>query len=420
MVSKTNISIGVLLIVLLATGVVYISLGEKARIRVDNDKSTFYVKNDNNRWTVSGREYNKLFDGTTQINRDVQSINVTTDIENDLVTITRTTPYKRGPVIVDTYKFDGKIDDIELFPISHTIEIFNGTGYFYKYEVKDLTYDGDTFKLDGTQTAMKFGKNMKVTWWENYRLGWVYKTGSMYVKSDKIDSDYVSYKVRLFDPVGESYVFSLFFDGVNSTRKYEYRTVANITTNISNCSGDCRVCVDIDDSITNLSFDLGSKNFTCGNNSVSFLYNITTLRVNEFNDSTVTKELSTNGSVYIDLDNRTNIVSLSFNITGKSTTCYQETANVSTACGGLSNGNYSGNLSYVPLWYDGDFSTFNTTNINDDTSIYINYTKPSGTISSSLWQVKDINDGTSNITIIAGCFNQDVLQLRVRETIGGK
>ena len=148
----------------------------------------------------SGREYNKLYDGTRIMYRQRSGINVSTTINGDEITITRTTPYIRGPVIIDTYKFRGNITDIELFPISHTIEVINGTGYFYRYEVKDLTYDGSTYKLDGTETVAEFGKNMKVTWWEGYRLGWVYASGSMYVKSEKITTDHVMFNVRLFDP----------------------------------------------------------------------------------------------------------------------------------------------------------------------------------------------------------------------------
>ena len=48
MVDKTTLTIGSLLLVLLATGVVYITM-DKVKLRVDNDKSTFYVVNENNR-----------------------------------------------------------------------------------------------------------------------------------------------------------------------------------------------------------------------------------------------------------------------------------------------------------------------------------------------------------------------------------
>ena len=83
MENKTKYVIGFLTLILLASGVVYISL-ENVRLRVDNDKSTFYVKNDNNRWVVSGREYNSLFDGTKKMNRDKKSIKINTDINYEI------------------------------------------------------------------------------------------------------------------------------------------------------------------------------------------------------------------------------------------------------------------------------------------------------------------------------------------------
>ena len=120
----------------------------------------------------------------------------------------------------------------------------------------------------------------------------------------------------------------LYLDGLDSDRKYEYYTLANITANFSSCT-DCVVCVDVDDSINNLSSPLGSKNYACGTNSVSFLYNISILRVNRLNDSTLFK-IITNSSryAYIDLDNRTIISSFSFNLTGIVNTSYPKNVHI--------------------------------------------------------------------------------------------
>ena len=198
MATKTKITIGSLILLILATSI-YLTM-DNVKIRVDNDKSTFYVFEDS-RWRVSGREYNKLLDGTKLMYRKSSGIEINYSINDMNVIITRFTPYIRGPKIKDTYVFIGDVKDVELFPISHKIEIFNATGYYYKYEVKDLVYSGETFKLDGTQTIQSFGRNMEVEWWEGYRLGWIYKNGNMYIKSEKIDSDYKVFDVRLFDPV---------------------------------------------------------------------------------------------------------------------------------------------------------------------------------------------------------------------------
>ncbi len=217
MVNKIYLTIGILLIALLSTGVIYITWANNARVRVDDDKTTFYVpRSEGSRvWVVAGREFNNIFDGTTKMNRRTGEITVSEVHDDKGMTITRRTPYIRGPVVIDTYKFASDISDIELFPVSHTVEVLNAKGYNYKYEVRDLTYNGDTYKLSG-QTSAEFGRNMKVTWWDDYRLGWVYKSGSMYVKSEKIDSDYVTFDVRLFDPVSPGTNGIVFNSGKNS------------------------------------------------------------------------------------------------------------------------------------------------------------------------------------------------------------
>jgi len=200
MVNSTKIVIGTLLVILLASGVVYVSL-EKVRVRVDEDKSTLYVKNENNRWVVAGREYNKLFDGSHLLYRDKKNVKVKTVVDdiNQTVLIERRTPFIRGPVIVDTYFFDGRLDDVRLFPIRHTVEVFNGSGFFYRYEVRNLDYDGSTTKLDGDETLLGFGRNVYVRLHPGYRWAWVYASGVLKAQYD-ILSDYEVFSVRLFDP----------------------------------------------------------------------------------------------------------------------------------------------------------------------------------------------------------------------------
>jgi hypothetical protein len=86
--------------------------------------------------------------------------------------------------------------------------------------------------------------------------------------------------------------------------------------------------------------------------------------------------------------------------------CYQETANVSTACGGYNTGTY--NSTYTSEWwgamYDGNWeSMFRTTGY-----AYINYTKPVNSTKESLWQVKTYVSGASNflnITLDESCWN---------------
>ncbi len=201
--------IGFLIITILATSI-YIQFHENVKFRIDEDKTTLYVK-ENNRWVVGGREKNKMYDGTRLLYRDKSGItlNISFDEIEQTTTITRTTPFKRGPVIVDTYFFDGKVTDKSFVPMSHEIEIFNGTGFIYHYEAYDLIYESDTWKfkhlpdIDEGITEMEFGRNVNVRWQNDNYYGKVF---NLVTRKDKLwlryrpNSNYVKYQIKLFDP----------------------------------------------------------------------------------------------------------------------------------------------------------------------------------------------------------------------------
>jgi hypothetical protein len=104
--------------------------------------------------------------------------------------------------------------------------------------------------------------------------------------------------------------------------------------------------------------------------------------------------------------------------------CYQESANVSTGCGGLDTGSYVfspwkgyeyGDWVDTSNVIDGDWNTYGSDTEGTGSGILlINYTKPAGATSDSLWQVKDGN-GTDNLTIPYDCLSYDpnTLQLRI-------
>ncbi len=94
-----------------------------------------------------------------------------------------------------------------------------------------------------------------------------------------------------------------------------------------------------------------------------------------------------------------------------SASCYQETANVSTACGGLNTGTYSFTGTWINLdkTYDGSWTTVGYRS-NSDGTLYINYTKPTDSTNYSLWQVKD-SSGTVNLTILQSCFDYNPTQI---------
>ncbi len=112
--------------------------------------------------------------------------------------------------------------------------------------------------------------------------------------------------------------------------------------------------------------------------------------------------------------------------------CYQETANVSTACGGLATGKYScvGNFDAlnpcIDNAYDEDYSSRAAAADGEISYFYVNYTVPTR-VSSSIWQFKTLVSGAPtifNYTIDSSgidCLNNNIFQGRVKlETnVGG-
>jgi len=253
MAVKNKWTLGFLIVTLLVSGVVYLEF-EGLKFRVDNDKSTFYVLEDS-RWRVSGREYNNLFDGSSKMNRRASMISVETFVDPSLnvTTIVRRTPYLRGPIIVDTYVFQGTVDDEELFPVSHRVEVFNASGFFYRYEVRDLVYDGSSLKLTGSK--MSFGRNMKVEWQIPFRWARVYKSGLLKVQYD-ILSDYEVFMVRLFDPLNNESFYEADFTLDNSSSS------CNITDSETLNTGFVTVFKDFEDSVVTDWETLGTMTIT--------------------------------------------------------------------------------------------------------------------------------------------------------------
>lgn len=214
MASKKQVSIGVLLLIMLASGVLYVQFSDRAQIRIDCEKSTFYVKTigedgqPTGRWLVAGRELNKLYDGSSLIKRHLKDCKVDQSLDGDILTITRTIPYYNGGTIKDVYTFDSTKDDITQFPLTHEIKLLNANtcgsrGCIFQYEVRDLEYDGET--RDATSPE-SFGKNMEVEWdGDAY-----YAKVSQQLVSDKLIVKYrvtepeMTINVRLFDPPQDS------------------------------------------------------------------------------------------------------------------------------------------------------------------------------------------------------------------------
>lgn len=115
-----------------------------------------------------------------------------------------------------------------------------------------------------------------------------------------------------------------------------------------------------------------------------------------------------------------NTTSLVYNYTKElfsgsgTTTCYQETANVSTVCGGLDTGTYSVSgtwFSSIHELYDAGWNTGTRSSYHTIATFYINYTKPTE-ITSAKWQVKDEEDSVGgvahNLTLPSQCLTSTV------------
>jgi hypothetical protein len=104
--------------------------------------------------------------------------------------------------------------------------------------------------------------------------------------------------------------------------------------------------------------------------------------------------------------------------TTSSALCYQETANVATACGGLATGTYLTPDDPVDGCYscwqyvDGDWDTSANNYVY---SMYVNYSKPASATNLSKWQVKSPNVPSGSKTVnytLNTCWNVNPLQFK--------
>ncbi len=191
-------AIGILVLVLL-TASIYILIPNNVRSDVGKTYSTFKVW-ENDSWVLAGQEYSLMFDGTTKMR--ASSRNVESFVDGNIVTIIRTANFKNNVTVIDTYTFDGNEEDIELFPISHDINVLNGEGYLLVYEVTKLDYSGETIK--NILSPQEFGHKMRIEWEDGnyYSRIWGYANrdeGKLTVKYRPDSADFTK-QVRLFDP----------------------------------------------------------------------------------------------------------------------------------------------------------------------------------------------------------------------------
>lgn len=134
-----------------------------------------------------------------------------------------------------------------------------------------------------------------------------------------------------------------------------------------------------------------------------------------------TTNISDTGSCVYSLDGTANVTI--------DTICYQETANVSTSCGGLATGTYGGDANTDDFWRDGVYNT-STTNITITDFLYVNYSIPSEaqinfTLYQAMYYKHNNSNQTTNSSIPPVCWdwsedNSEPLQIVFRQIKGGK
>ena len=199
MVTRKKWIIGVLTLVIL-TSSVYIILPEKVRIDVKRTKTLFSVWIDG-KWVLGATEYLNLFDGTKKMR--AKSREVIHEIDKNIITITRTSYWKDDIKTIHTYTFDSSISDVELVPINEELVCLNCQGKIVHFEYRDILYEGETKSIS---SPFSFGNNMKLEWQDGSYYAKVFqqKVASDKIiiryKVKKINSDYVKYNLRVFDP----------------------------------------------------------------------------------------------------------------------------------------------------------------------------------------------------------------------------
>jgi hypothetical protein len=281
------------LLVAIYASYVLITMGSDVRLKVESTKTTFYVF-DGSRWDVTAIEYNKLYNGTKLVAKNTASpVYVRTNIDDvaKTVTITRKTVYKNSVQIIDTYFFDGKNNDVKLFPIYHKIEIINGSGLIYQYEVDGLPYSGPSVIMP--DSPQHFGKGMSVTWQPGYYYSLLDSSGNLTIKY-KVNSSYEAYDVRVFDPPTG---ISLYMNGYETDSSYELGTIATLRANVTptgstsvNQSGNALSWAEISrQEKTHISYINGTAPWL-ENNTAGFIENN-----NMTTQSNVTVEINTGG-----------------------------------------------------------------------------------------------------------------------------
>lgn len=210
------------LILLVSTTFIIVSLSDKAKIEIDLNESNFYV-NESNDWVLSGTEINKIYVNGSLLELDIGKtfVNDSTNIDENYSILSRTQFFINSScVLTDVYEVNGSVEEVDLFPVNHTIILKNCSGVKYRYVLSNI----DPLNQTGVITSpLNLGHRM--------RLNWEGDTDNQYIDNETVYLEYVidsneeQYQIRLFDPPTTRYVAISGSDANPGTEAQPYRTV---------------------------------------------------------------------------------------------------------------------------------------------------------------------------------------------------
>lgn len=224
MVSNIRKGIYGSLIILMATiTTFYIALQDSnISMKITPTTSTFYV-NESGELIIAGVENVYLYNGSKKLTATLKEPLQSSQNEN-IITLQRRTHFN-GVLIDEYYKYDITKTNVESFPISHEINVYNASGLILQYQVSKLSYNGTSRNAINPE---RFGHNMKVTWKEGAYYQKISKTltGTKLTIKYKINTDYEKYNVRLFDPI-------ILFNYVYNNIPYNETIYKTVKVNVS-------------------------------------------------------------------------------------------------------------------------------------------------------------------------------------------
>lgn len=223
MVNKKTYAFGILTLLIVSASLFTIFFKQDLKIDLKKTSTVFSV-NESGEFIVAGTEYGYLFYNKTKIKSTKQTLFKDLPKEGQRFNLQRVSEYENGAMIIDTYFFDGAIDDVTKFPLKHEIRIINATGLRFDYVVKDLSGPKDNPNIK--ETSMSFDHKMKVEWQPAFTQA-NYKKGVLTI-SYLIKSSDFTINARLFDPPTLNISF---YGNASNGQNYEYQT--NILYNIS-------------------------------------------------------------------------------------------------------------------------------------------------------------------------------------------